>query len=234
MSDQQCDIHDVTKAASDLMSFGCTTSATYLDSIMQLKFSSIIANYVNEVIRDVNDGVISAWDGMQELITEYDELANKAWFYAKNDAGIAGGFMQLKTGIESAITTRGLSLPYSGPMIAHGINNIYEGGMNIYNDTNSTVGPVKKVYREILRSEHYGDITYYSFDLVLAGVGLGRKTQKTDTFKLFRSMPEDYERAYKQTGRISLALQALVDGISIKSIYELKKEHPSKTTDGEQ
>ena len=44
MSDQQCDIHDVTKAASDLMSFGCTTSATYLDSIMQLKFSSIIAN----------------------------------------------------------------------------------------------------------------------------------------------------------------------------------------------
>ena len=79
MSDQQCDIHDVTKAASDLMSLGCTTSATYLDSIMQLKFSSIIANYVNELIREVNDGVISAWDGMQELIKEYDELANKAW-----------------------------------------------------------------------------------------------------------------------------------------------------------
>ncbi|WP_170320294.1 MULTISPECIES: DUF4225 domain-containing protein [Pseudomonas] len=90
------------------------------------------------------------------------------------------------------------------------------------------------LFQDFLRSEHYGDITYYSFDLVLAGVGLGRKTQKTDTFKLFRSMPEDYERAYKQTGRISLALEALVDGISIKSIYELKKEHPSKTTDGEQ
>ena len=234
MSDQQCDIHDVTKAASDLMSFGCTTSATYLDSIMQLKFSSIIANYVNEVIRDVNDGVISAWDGMQELINEYDELANKTWFYAKNNAGIAGGFMQVKTGIESAVGTRGLSLPYSGPMVAHGLNNIYEGGMNVYNGTIDTVGPVKEFYRGVLRSDYYGDMTYYSFDLALAGVGLGRKVQKEDAFKLFRNIPEDYERAYKQAGKIALALEAFVDGISLQSIYTLKAErHAKENAEGE-
>ena len=234
MSDQQCDIHDVTKAASDLMSLGCTTSATYLDSIMQLKFSSIIANYVNELIREVNDGVISAWDGMQELIKEYDELANKAWLYAKNNAGIAGGFMQFKTGIESAVITRGFSLPYSGPMIAHGLNNIYEGGMNIYNSTNDTAGPVKEFYRKIFRSDYYGDMTYYSFDLALAGVGLGRKVQKENTFKLFKNIPEDYERAYKQTGKIALTLEAFVDAINIQSIHTLKTEHhPKDGADGQ-
>ena len=60
---------------------------------MQLTFSSAIANYLNNVIRDVNDSVISAWEGMQKLKSEYDELANKIIFYAKNGIGIAGGVL---------------------------------------------------------------------------------------------------------------------------------------------
>lgn len=92
MNDQQCDIHNVTKAASDLMSLGCSATGTFLpDGVMQLTFSSAIANYLNNVIRDVNDSVISAWEGMQKLKSEYDELANKIIFYAKNGIGIAGG-----------------------------------------------------------------------------------------------------------------------------------------------
>ena len=66
MSDPQYDIHDVTKSATDLMFFGCTSSGTYLpDSVLQIKFSAVIANYVNAVIRDVSEGVISAWEGVQ-------------------------------------------------------------------------------------------------------------------------------------------------------------------------
>ena len=78
MSDQHYGIHDVTKSATDLMSFGCTSSGTYLpDSVLQIKFSAVIANYVNAVIRDVSEGVISAWEGVQEVRHEYDRLAEK-------------------------------------------------------------------------------------------------------------------------------------------------------------
>ena len=90
MSDPQYDIHDVTKSATDLMFFGCTSSGTYLpDSVLQIKFSAVIAHYVNAVIRDVSEVVISAWEGFQELRDEYDQLAEKVMFYAKNGIGIA-------------------------------------------------------------------------------------------------------------------------------------------------
>ncbi len=228
MSDQQCDIHDVTKAASDLMSFGCTTSATYLDSVMQLKFSSLIANYVNEVIRDVNDGVISAWEGMQELRNEYDELANKSWFYIKNGAGIAGGSMQIGTAIEMTVASRGVLLPVGVIMGAHGYNNMHEGGWNIHDGNSENVGPVRKMYRSFLKDDYKGDMTYYTMDLMLAGFGLGRKIPKEGIIKLFRNMPEDFERAYKQTGKIALALEALVDGITMGSIYDTNEKHKEK------
>ena len=229
MNDQQCDIHDVTKAASDLMSLGCSASGTYLpDSVMQLTFSSAIANYLNGVIRDVNDRVISAWEGMQKLKSEYDELADKIMLYAKNGIGIAGGVMQVKTGTQSIVSTRGFGFVYGGPMIMHGFNNIYEGATNIYNGNNEAVGFIRYGYRKFYKGTYQGDMAYYSTDLLLSATGLARRVEKEGTFKLFRHMPTDSENAYKQTGKISLMLEALVDALSLNSL--LNVEHETNTT----
>ena len=229
MNDQQCDIHNVTKAASDLMSLGCSATGTFLpDGVMQLTFSSAIANYLNNVIRDVNDSVISAWEGMQKLKSEYDELANKIIFYAKNGIGIAGGAMQVKTGAQSIVSTRGLGFAYGGPMIMHGLNNIYEGATNIYNGNNEAVGFIRQGYRQFYKDAYQGDMAYYSADLLLSATGLARRVEKEDTFKLFRHIPTDSEHAYKQTGKISLMLEALVDAFSLNSLLDL--EHDTHTT----
>ena len=229
MNDQQCDIHDVTKAASDLMSLGCSASGTYLpDSVMQLTFSSAIANYLNGVIRDVNDRVTSAWEGMQKLKSEYDELADKIMLYAKNGIGIAGGVTQVKTGAQSIVSTRGFGFVYGGPMIMHGFNNIYEGATNIYNGNNEAVGFIRHGYRKFYKGTYQGDMAYYSTDLLLSATGLARRVEKEGTFKLFRHMPTDSENAYKQTGKISLMLEALVDALSLNSL--LNVEHETNTT----
>ena len=91
MSDPQYDIHDVTKSATDLMFFGCTSSGTYLpDSVLQIKFSAVIANYVNAVIRDVSEGVISAWEGVQELKDGYS-----------NSGSTVTGLMRLRGLVEA-------------------------------------------------------------------------------------------------------------------------------------
>ena len=224
MSDPQYDIHDVTKSATDLMFFGCTSSGTYLpDSVLQIKFSAVIAHYVNAVIRDVSEGVISAWEGVQELRDEYDQLAEKVMFYAKNGIGIAGGLVQIKTGAEITIASRGLGAPYGVYMMGHGYNNIHEGVLNIYNGNNDTVGPVRQLYRDKFQGDYSGDMAYYSVDLIVSGIGLGRQVRKDGAFKLFRTIADDYERAYKQTGKLSLALEALVDSITIQSLYTAMK-----------
>ena len=195
---------------------------------MQLTFSSAIANYLNGVIRDVNDRVISAWEGMQKLKSEYDELADKIMLYAKNGIGIAGGVMQVKTGAQSIVSTRGFGFVYGGPMIMHGFNNIYEGATNIYNGNNEAVGFIRYGYRKFYKGTYQGDMAYYSTDLLLSATGLARRVEKEGTFKLFRHMPTDSENAYKQTGKISLMLEALVDALSLNSL--LNVEHETNTT----
>lgn len=71
-------------------------------------------------------------------------------------------------------------------------------------------------------------MAYYSIDLVLAGVGLGRNVPKEGRFKLFRNIADDYERAYKQAGKISLALEAFIDGVSIQSIFTLNADQEAR------
>lgn len=221
MSDESCDIHDVTKAASDLVAFGCTLGATHLyDSFMQLQFSSIVSSYTNEIIRAVDEGVISAWQGIQKIREEYTELSSKALFYAQNGAGVLAGAMQVEAGVSTIGKTRGVGIVAGAPLIAHGFNNIYEGLGNIYNGPGvpGIVGPVREFYQERLGSAYEGNMAYYSMDLYLSINGLSNLVRKPDSMQLFNRDPINYEMAYKQMGRLALAFEALVDAITIKTM----------------
>lgn len=221
MSDDSCDIHDVTKTASDLVAFGCTLGATHLyDSFMQLRFSSIVSSYANEIIQAVDEGLISAWQGIQEIREEYAELSSKALFYAQNGAGAMAGAMQFEAGVSTIGKTRGAGIVAGVPLIAHGFNNIYEGLGNIYNGPGAPgiVGPVREFYQERLGSTYEGNMAYYSMDLYLSVKGLSNLVRKPDSIQLFNRDPINYEMAYKQMGRLTLAFEALVDAITIKTM----------------
>ena len=221
MSDESCDIHDVTKTASDLVAFGCTLSATHFyDSFMQLQFSSIVSSYANEIIRAVDEGVISAWQGIQKIREEYAELSSKAIFYAQNGAGVIAGAMQVDAGVSKIGKTRGIGVIGGAPLIAHGFNNIYEGMGNIYNGPGapSVIGPVRELYQERLGSVYEGNMAYYSVDLYLSISGLSSLVRKPDSMQLFSRDPINYEMAYKQMGKLALAFEALVDGITINTM----------------
>ncbi|KAA0973669.1 DUF4225 domain-containing protein [Pseudomonas sp. ANT_J28] len=227
MSDESCDIHDVTKTASDLIAFGCTLGATHLDdSFMQLQFSSIVSSYANEIIRAVDEGVISAWQGIQKIREEYAELSSKALFYAQNGAGVLAGAMQVEAGVSTIGKTRGVGIVAGAPLIAHGFNNMYEGLGNIYYGPGvpGTVGPVREFYQEHLGSAYEGNMAYYSMDLYLSINGLSNLVRKPDSMQLFNRDPINYEMAYKQMGRLALAFEALVDAITIKTMINESNE----------
>ncbi|MDD2047050.1 hypothetical protein [Pseudomonas putida] len=79
MDEKSCDIHDVAKSAGDLISFSYTLGAMHFnDGMIQLQFNSLVASYADDIVRAVEDGAISAWQGIQEIKQEYFELSEKA------------------------------------------------------------------------------------------------------------------------------------------------------------
>ncbi|MFL1512835.1 DUF4225 domain-containing protein [Pseudomonas prosekii] len=221
VNESTCDIHDVTKAASDLIAFGCTLGATqFFDSFMQIQFSSIVSSYANEIIAAVDEGIISAQEALQEISLEYAELSSKALFYTQNGAGVIAGAMQLESGISKLGNTRGLGLIVGGPLIAHGVSNIYEGVGNIYNGPGapSVVGPIRKIYQEQLEDPQTGNMAYYSVDLYLSIQGLASSVRRPYSVQLFRRDPLNYQMAFKQLGKPALAFEAIMDGITTTSI----------------
>lgn len=223
MNEETCDIHDVTKAASDLVAFGCTLGATQLfDGFAQMKFSSIISSYVNEIIEAVDEGFISAYQGIQEIRDEYAELSSKVMFYAQNSTGVLAGAMQFETGFSTLRNTRGIMVITGAPYIVHGFNNIYEGVGNIYNGPGapSVVGPIRKIYQNQAGSVHMGNMDYYTMDLALSMYGMSKLVRKPDSVQLFNRDPINYERAYKQMGTLALAFEILADAVTIKTMNE--------------
>ncbi len=231
MNEESCDIHDVAKAASDLVAAGCTIGLRHLaDGTARLRFSAVVSAYADEVIQAVDQGLISAWQGLQELRAEHDELLSKAGFYLQNGIGVAGGVVQVGTGVSIIGSSGGLAVVPGGLMIGHGANNIYEGLGNIYNGAAApgVVGAVRQLYQTALRDETRGDVAYYSLDLLLASYGMFRQVKKPDVFELFRRDPVNYEVAYRQSGKLALTFEAVVDFFTLdamvkKGIYPREK-----------
>jgi len=223
MNETPCDIHDVTNAASDLVAVGCNIGMTHFtDGVTRLRFSSIISSYANEVIQAVHEGLISAWQGLQEIRSEYEALSSKARFYLQNGIGVAAGVMQVRTGVAATAAPGAIGVIPGALLIAHGTNNIYEGLGGIYHgpEAPATVGPIRHMYQTIFKNDHDGNVAYYSMDLVLSGYGMLRPVQKTGSFELFRHDPINYERAFRQTGKLALALEALVDVLTVNTIFK--------------
>lgn len=218
MNEASCDIHDVTKAASDLVATGCNIGMTHLPgSYAQLRFSSIISAYANEIVQAVDEGLLSAWEGVQEIIGEYEELSSKARFYLQNGIGVAAGVMQIRTGVAATAAPGAIGAIPGALLIAHGTNNIYEGLGNIFNgpEAPATIGPARYIYQSAFKNSRKGNVAYYSIDLFLSGYGVLRPVQKPGTFELFKRDPRNYEQAFRQTGKLALALEALVDFLTV-------------------
>lgn len=96
--------------------------------------------------------------------------------------------------------------------MAHGANNIYENGRNMFENRTDTEGPTRKVYQVIAnwagKSDREGNIAYGTADTATSIYGLFRLTLKPDAWRLFRYVKTDYVRSNKNMGAGSLTLEA--------------------------
>jgi hypothetical protein len=221
MNETSCDIHDVARAASDLVAAGCNIGMTHLpDGVARLRFSSVVSSYADEVIQAVDEGLISAWQGVQELRVEHEELLSRARFYLQNGVGVVAGAIQIEAGMAITVIPGGVGVVPGVLLIGHGANNLAEGVANIYNgpDMPSAQGPIRRGYQALFNDSYKGNIAYYSTDLILSGYGMFRMVRKPDSVQLFRYDSVSNERAYQQAGVLALFFEGLVDSITFNSI----------------
>ena len=150
MNETSCDIHDVTRAASDLVAAGCSIGMAHIpDGIERLRFGSIVSAYADEIIQAVDEGVISAWEGLQQIGAEHAELISKSLFYTQNGINILAGGAQIKAGVVVTGASWGVGVIPGALLVSHGANNIAEGAANII--TAQTCLPLKDLFGAAIR-----------------------------------------------------------------------------------
>lgn len=221
MNDLRCTQADVDQAAEELIALGRKACALHInDGVARLSFMRQVDAFVDEIVQDVVDGVISAQEGLETLWEEHEALRRKVGFYARNGVGVVAGVMQVELGVTTIGATRGLAAPVGGLLIAHGTNNIYEGFGNLYNgpDKEAVTGPTRWAYQQLAGSVHKGNLAYGAMDLGLSVYGVSRLIPKVGSFRLFKRDPINYEPAHKQMGRFALALEGIVDATTVWSM----------------
>lgn len=221
-----CDYWAVSKAAVNLTNQACTLASRHIkDGTLRLQFNREVSYYARGIVNDVAQGRKSAEQGLKEIKNEQNSLLSQSWEVAKKGAGVVVGGMQTLAGAGICYGSAGtLCIFAGGPMMLHGVNNIYESGRNLLEGRNDTEGPTRKVYQTIAKgfgqSEREGNIAYGSLDLAMSAYGLNRLVLKPDAWRLFRYVRTDYVRAYKTMTPQTLILEGQAILQTGKQVHE--------------
>lgn len=111
-----------------------------------------------------------------------------------------GGFGLCKASLGAACKSYGISL------MMQGSENVWENGYYLlyHNDPNKL--PLRYAYRQAAKllggDDKDGDITFSTGDLVLFFGSVSTLTLRTDSWKLFRYIQEDYIRNWRTLGAV--------------------------------
>ncbi|MEG2115738.1 MAG: DUF4225 domain-containing protein [Hafnia sp.] len=220
------DFWEVSHAAAQFTGFACTISARHLqDDQTRMQFNRELAYYARRVVQDVEERRLSPQEGLRELKAEQQSLLSESHRIFSQTMGLIGGAAQITTGAGICYGSAGtLCAPFGVPMMLHGGNNVYENARNLLEKRSDVEGPVRKAYQGAAQllghSESSGNMAYLAGDLTLSGVGIMQPVLKPDSWRLFRFVRTDFERAYKQMNKYALTLELGVDALTIKQLND--------------
>lgn len=219
-----CDVSVVNKAAGDLANQACTVSARHItDGTLRIQFNREIAYYARGIVNDVALGQKSPEQGLAEIKREQDSLLSQSLEIAQKGVSTIAGALQFAAGAGICYGSIGTLCLFAGlPLMAHGANNTYENGRNLWEGRADTQGPVRKGYQEVAKmmgsGAFEGDIAYGTVDLGLSAYGAGRMVLKPDAWRLFRYIRTDYQRNYMGATKLALATEVITDWITLESM----------------
>ena len=208
----------------------------YHDDIKQA-FKQDIKSFANNIVEQVDSGAMTYEQGAEKIKKEEKNLLDQSLIWISNGLSIFGGAGLTSTGV--ALCYTGWGCVVGAPMVAHGLNGIYEGSAGIFNGVMNEIdggdrdmevdGPLRKLYQSGAEAIGYdasiGDIIYDVVDLKGSLYGKVKLIPKLNefgdpVFKLFSYARKDLEMAYKQMTSFFLTLEVWSDFILIKKIRQ--------------
>lgn len=224
------DYWDVSDAAVRLTKQACTSSARLLeDRSLRMRFNRDVAYFAKQIVSDVESGKKPAEQAMVEIRFASIKLGQITIDVASKLIGLVAGAGQIKSGLDVCFGSRGiLCVPYGVPMLAHGINNVYENSVNLYTGQSDAEGWVRQGYHAAAKAagadKVAGNIAYASVDITLSAYSLLKLSLKPGTWRLFRHIPDDFARGYELMSKSAMVVEMQANHISLKQIRdELKK-----------
>ncbi|AZE61884.1 MULTISPECIES: DUF4225 domain-containing protein [Pseudomonas] len=224
------DLWVVSQAAGNLTSQACTISARHLqDGVTRSIFNREVAYYARSIVNDVEQGKKTVAEGLIEIKKEQRSLLDQSIAIGRNGIGAVAGALQIATGAGICYASVGTLCLIAGvPLMAHGANNLYEGGRNLVTGRSDTVGPVRTVYQAAASAFGHGEreanMAYGAVDIGLSIYSTVRHIYKPDAWRLFRYLDSDRIRAYKTMTPTSLAAEAATDAITLRQLHEESKK----------
>ncbi|MGY2293429.1 DUF4225 domain-containing protein [Pseudomonas sp. SDO528_S397] len=188
-----------------------------------MQFNHEVAYYARGIVREVEDGRKSAEQALLELKREQRSYLELSLAITRQGLGLLAGGIQFKTGVQVCMASFGtLCAPVGVPIMAHGGNNIYESGRNVWEGRTDTEGPLRKVYQQTALAlggeKETGDFAYSIVDASTSIYSLWRLMLKRDAWKLYRYIKADYIRAYKNSSAAGLAADGVFGVLSADDI----------------
>jgi hypothetical protein len=220
------DIWQVSHAANYLTNQACTLGARHIENgTLRLQFNREVAYYARSIVNDVAQGRKSPEQGLQEIKNEQNSLLSQSWEVTQKGVGVIAGALQFATGAGICYGSAGMLCLFAGtPLMAHGANNVYENGRNLWEGKSDTQGPVRKGYLEVAKKmgkgKQAGNMAYGSVDLGMSIYSAGRLVLKPDAWRLFRYVRTDYVRAYRSTSVGAFAIDIGADAATTSGMLQ--------------
>ncbi|WP_248919647.1 DUF4225 domain-containing protein [Pseudomonas entomophila] len=225
------DFWEVSHAAARLTQYACEVAARCLDEgMLRLQFTQEMAYVGKGIVEEVRTGKISSAEGLKKIRDEHVLLVDQLSTYLRIVAVFASGVLVAGTGVAVCKMSLGLACGGFGvPMMLHGINAMFESGLNIYLGRSNVEGPVRKAYQEVAvrmgGEASHGNIAYGVVDLGLSAYGLGRKVIAPGARRLWHYIDSDKVRAYRTMGVGSKAFELGIDVMTGQQIWvEIEKQ----------
>lgn len=179
-----CDYWGVSKAAGSLMNQACTIGARHIeDGTLRIRFNREVSYYAKSIVNDVAQGKKTADQALKAIKSEQSSLLSQSLEIARKGVGTIAGVVQFAAGAGICYGSAGTLCAFAGaPLMAHGANNVYENGRNLWEGRSDTQGPVRTVYQKIAENmgggTFEGNMAYGAMDLGLSAYGIGRLVLK--------------------------------------------------------
>ena len=206
----------------------------YHDDIKQA-FKQDVEAFANDIVEQVDSGAMSYEQGAEKIKKEEKSLKEQALKWLKYGLSIFGGAGLTEAGV--ALCYTGLGCIIGAPMIAHGLNGIYEGSAGVVNSVMNEIdggdrseevdGPLRELYKSGAEALGFdasvGSIAYDIADLsgsLYSKLKLVPKITEIGTpiKKLWYYGRQDLVRYYTTMKKAALGAEIISDTISLGTI----------------